>query len=106
MKDDHLYDKPPTIFQMITNFSRDVVEYVKHGRPNVSIEDYKERLNECNKCPHIKKDKMRCNLCGCLLEHKAKWKTAKCPDKPERWKLQIIDDEKQGDNNSISGDKV
>ena len=22
---------------------------------------------------------MRCGSCGCLLEHKAKWKTADCP---------------------------
>ena len=28
---------------------------------------------------------MRCNLCGCLLEHKAKWKTTTCPDNPQRW---------------------
>lgn len=34
---------------------------------------------------------MRCGLCGCLLEHKAKWKTTTCPDKPERWKPVFMD---------------
>ena len=30
-------------------------------------------------------------MCGCLLEHKAKWKTTTCPDKPERWKPVFMD---------------
>lgn len=46
---------------------------------------------------------MRCGLCGCLLEHKAKWKTTTCPDKPTRWKEQILDGERQeGDNTNAS----
>ena len=32
---------------------------------------------------------MRCGKCGCLLEHKAKWKTADCPD--NKWPKQNND---------------
>jgi len=41
---------------------------------------------------------MRCGLCGCLLEHKAKWKTTSCPD--SRWKTQILDGERQESDNT------
>lgn len=94
MNDDPLYEKTPTIFQMIKNFSKDVILYIKSGQQNVTVEDYKDRLNTCKQCPYLNEEKMRCKLCGCLLEHKAKWKTTTCPDNPKRWKPQIIDDKK------------
>ena len=84
-KESDLYLKPPSIFQMIKNFSKDIVEYIAKGAVNVSSEDYAERLDACKACPHLKQKYMRCGLCGCLIEHKAKWKTTKCPDSPERW---------------------
>ena len=96
-------EKPvtPSLFNMISSFARDLKEYVKQGAPNVTTEDYIERLEECNRCEHLIRDKMRCGLCGCLLEHKAKWKTTKCPDL--RWKTQILDGERQeGDNTNAS----
>ena len=33
---------------------------------------------------------MRCGKCGCLIEHKARWKTTNCPDSPSRWKPEIV----------------
>ena len=66
-------------------------------------------------CPHLKKEIDRCGICGCLVEHKAKWATSKCPDKEEAdgaycyWeggkkvKLQKNDD--KGDNPE-TGDEV
>ena len=58
------------------------------GAPNVSPEDYADRLDACKACPHLKEKFMRCGLCGCMIQHKAKWKTTTCPDKPERWAKQ------------------
>tara|TARA_R110000787_G_scaffold151627_4_gene265394 strand:- start:353 stop:679 length:327 start_codon:yes stop_codon:yes gene_type:complete len=78
----------PSIFKMIKSFSRDLAKYIKEGAPNVSPIDYAERLDACKACPNLKPSIMRCGLCGCLLEHKAKWTTAECPDKPSRWKTQ------------------
>lgn len=56
---------------------------------------------------------MRCGKCGCLIEHKAKWKTAICPDIPSRWKPQIIkkvdkqeDGKKQENNNTDTSNEV
>ena len=46
---------------------------------------------------------MRCTLCGCAVEHKAKWKTTTCPDKPTRWKPQLINGKRQENNNTDSG---
>lgn len=83
--------KPPSIFTMAKNFSKELAKYIKEGAPNVSNKVYLERLETCNKCPHLIKKSMRCGLCGCLLEHKAKWKTTTCPDKPERWKPVFMD---------------
>ena len=78
--------KMPSIFKMATNFAKDLGKYIKEGAPNVSHSQYTERLDACNKCPNLDKKSMRCTLCGCLIEHKAKWKTTECPDKPTRWK--------------------
>lgn len=90
-KESDLYQKPPSMFQMLRTFSKDVIKYVASGSPNVSAEDYADRLDACSTCPHLNKEVMRCGLCGCLVEHKAKWKTTACPDKPMRWKIQISD---------------
>jgi len=89
-KPDPSYDgikKPemPSIFKMAATFAKDLTKYIADGAPNVSHEQYVKRLETCNACPNLIKESMRCNLCGCLMEHKAKWRTAKCPAKPERW---------------------
>tara|TARA_R110000787_G_scaffold250180_2_gene355792 strand:- start:577 stop:903 length:327 start_codon:yes stop_codon:yes gene_type:complete len=95
-KESDLYQKPPSIFKMIKNFSRDIVEYIAKGAVNVSTEDYADRLDTCKACPHLKASYMRCGMCGCLVEHKAKWKTTTCPDSPERWaKQDTISNEKK-----------
>ena len=92
---------------MISSFARDLKEYVKQGAPNVTTEDYIQRLEECNNCKHIIRENMRCGLCGCLLEHKAKWKTTDCPDKPSKWKKQILNnDKRQENNNPNTGNKI
>lgn len=61
--------------------------------PNVSEQDYQDRLDTCFKCEHFLEKLNRCGKCGCLVEFKAKWKTTKCPDDPPRWKQQIVGEE-------------
>ena len=95
--------KTPNIFNMISSFARELKTYIAEGAPNVTTEDYVQRIEACDSCEHLIREKMRCGLCGCLLEHKAKWKTTTCPDKPTRWKEQILDGERQeGDNTNAS----
>ena len=74
-KDDN-YVKPPSFFQMAKSFTKDLAKYVKEGAPNVTPEDYEKRLDTCRSCEFLIEKSMRCGACGCLLEHKAKWKTA------------------------------
>lgn len=92
--------KTPNLFNMISSFARELKTYIAEGAPNVTTEDYVQRLEACDSCEHLIREKMRCGLCGCLLEHKAKWKTTTCPDKPTRWKEQILDGERQESNNT------
>ena len=80
--------KPPSVFKMMKSFSKDLANYVKAGAPNCSEKDYKERLLTCDACPHLLRNMMRCGKCGCLVEHKAKWKTTTCPD--NKWKAQDL----------------
>lgn len=81
------------IMQMLRNFKEDIVAFAKAGAPHVSPESYEKRLSTCADCPHIKD--IRCGMCGCIVEEKAKWATADCPD--NRW-----DDEGEGDNTETS----
>jgi hypothetical protein len=83
--------KPPTMFEMLRNFSSELSTYIKNGSPNVSEENYTNRLKACQSCEHLNKKLMRCKLCGCLIQHKAKWKTTTCPDKPQRWVKENIE---------------
>jgi|TARA_R110000787_G_scaffold69574_1_gene154718 hypothetical protein len=96
----------PSIFTMVKTFASEIKTYIANGSPNVSTEDYIERLGACNTCEHLKKPIMRCGLCGCLLEHKAKWKTTTCPDKPTRWKKQILDGVGQESNSANNSNKA
>ena len=82
--------KPPSIFKMMKTFTNDLVKYVKDGAPNVTPESYATRLDICNSCEHINKKSMRCMECGCLLEHKAKWRTTECPK--NKWPKEYTED--------------
>ena len=86
----HLDQKPPSIFQMLKSFTAEVTKYIANGVANVSPEDYADRLDTCMSCNHLMKNSMRCGLCGCVLQFKAKMKTSECPDKPSRWKKQDL----------------
>ena len=82
-KKNNLY---PSVFKMISNFTKEVGTYIANGSPNVSPEDYQKRLETCLACPSLKRNVMRCTTCGCEMEYKAKWKTADCPE--NKWKPQ------------------
>ena len=79
-----------SIYKMVKSFVKEAATYAKHGAPNVTPRDYQDRLKACYSCEHLKKTTERCGLCGCLVEHKAKWATSKCPDDPQRWKKQVV----------------
>ena len=82
--------KPPSMFQMLKSFSSELTTYIKNGAPNVSEENYINRLAECQACENLDRKLMRCKLCGCLIQHKAKWKTTTCPNKPPKWAKEDI----------------
>lgn len=73
----------PKLLKMLKTFKNELVEYAKHGAPNVSELEYKNRLKTCMSCPELK-DNYRCGICGCVVEQKAKWATTDCPD--NKWK--------------------
>lgn len=77
--------KYPSIWKMIASFTMALVDHVKAGGRVVSASEYAQRIRTCNACPHLIRESFRCGKCGCLLEHKAKWTSASCPDEPKRW---------------------
>lgn len=97
-------DKMPSTWSMVKSFTKELSRYIKEGAPNVSVEDYVQRVSACEACEHFKKDNARCGLCGCKIEYKAQWKTSNCPDIPPRWKPQVINHGKneEGDNTDFS----
>lgn len=82
--------KPPSLFKMMKTFTKELTTWIKEGAPNVTPESYATRLDICSGCEHINKKSMRCMACGCLLEHKAKWRTTDCPKK--KWPKEYTDD--------------
>jgi len=75
------------IFKLTLQFAVEAAKYIKKGQPNVTPDQYEERLKICNTCPEKKEGTHNdiCGICGCKIALKAKWATTKCPDKPERW---------------------
>ena len=75
------------VFKLSLQFAKEISEYIKKGAPNVTLDQYEERIKICSKCPHKKEGThfSTCGVCGCNLEIKAKWATSTCPDKPKRW---------------------
>jgi len=94
--------KKPSMLDMVKNFAKEVKNYAKEGAPNVSQGAYIDRLSACDACEHLKRQSMRCGLCGCLVEQKAKWATSDCPDK--RWPRQKVGS--QGKPVSLKGQQV
>jgi len=92
-ENNHLHYKAPSFFEMASNFTRAAGKHIANGMKAVTKEVYIDRLDACNRCPHLLKEKKRCGLCGCNLEHKAKWETSECPDKPSRWNIKNGSDE-------------
>ena len=78
--------KTPSIFKMMRSFTSELTNWIKEGAPNVTPESYATRLDICNGCEKLNKKSMRCMSCGCLLEHKAKWRTADCPE--SKWPVE------------------
>ena len=78
----NLYVKPPSLFKMLKTFTGETANFIK------------DRLDSCMKCEHLQKKHMKCGLCGCMLQFKARMKTTDCPDRPSRWKEQVLDDKR------------
>ena len=49
----------PNIFNMISSFARELKTYIAEGAPNVTTEDYVQRLEACDSCEHLIREKMR-----------------------------------------------
>lgn len=90
--EDH-YVKPPSFFQMVKTFTKELVTYIANGSPNVITEDYISRLETCESCDHFIMKSARCGKCGCLMEHKAKMKTSDCP--LGKWEKQFLTPEQE-----------
>ena len=69
------------ILDKVKQFTKELATYVAAGTPNVTPEQYEERLLTCNDCEHLNHIKSSCKLCGCHMPTKARWATADCPSK-------------------------
>ena len=90
-----------SFLQMVKNFAVEAKEYIKQGAPNVTEPQYASRVQTCDACVHLERSEMRCGLCRCNIEHKAKWQTSNCPD--NRWEKIIVGE--TGKKLNISGRK-
>ena len=58
----------PSTWQMVKSFTKELSNYISQGAPNVSVDDYVQRVEACESCEHYSKEKARCTLCGCLIQ--------------------------------------
>ena len=71
--------KGPGIVKLAGNFAKAVANHLKDGGRKVSQEELQERLEQCNNCQFLVKNRCRHMKCGCFITKKAKWRSEKCP---------------------------
>ena len=62
------------IASLISSATKQIVD----GNPQTTDEQYKARLEICQKCIFFKD--WKCEVCGCYLTLKARWATQDCPE--------------------------
>ena len=76
--------KEPGIIKKAANFAKAITKHAQDGFKDVSLEQYIERIEICNKCP-LQKDG-ECLACGCIISKKAWWRSEDCPK--DKWPKQ------------------
>lgn len=74
----------PGIIEMASNLGKEVVDttiaLAVSGQALVDEETRTKRFGECINCKDFVPQQSRCNICGCFMQIKVKFVTAKCPD--------------------------
>ena len=70
-------NKKMGMIKKVINFIKASKRHAEDGFKDVTIEEYRERLSICNKCPFQKDGE--CLECGCILVKKAWWRSEDCP---------------------------
>jgi len=68
--------QPPTLSQMISNFTGAMIRWAKSGLKTVDQIEYVRRISICSQCS----GGWRCPHCGCVIKAKAALATEKCPE--------------------------
>lgn len=72
-------DKPlPSLATQAGNLVSAVGQHAMSGFKETEKEILEKRMTECNNCEDMRSDG-RCAKCGCYMQIKAKWDSAKCP---------------------------
>ena len=77
---------PPPLTQQIASFGKALVAEagaIASGQEPVTHEEHHRRLSICVSCPYY--DLGRCLICGCNMDAKTQFRTAKCAATPPKW---------------------
>jgi len=77
---------PPPLTTQIANFGKALVAEagaIMHGQEPVTAKEQHARLSFCIPCDFY--DNGRCLLCGCNMESKTGFRSAKCAATPPKW---------------------
>ncbi len=71
----------PSLPKMAANFAKATVKFIKNGGKLVTVEQYKKRLEQCNKneCGFYNGSRCLHPSCGCFLSKKAWVASEDCP---------------------------
>ena len=71
-----------TALKQAKNASKAMLQVITGQALKIDETAYIERINRCKECDKLNKSSMRCNLCGCFVQVKAKYKGAsfECPE--------------------------
>lgn len=71
-----------TALKQAKNASKAMLEIATGHAFKVDESTYIDRINRCKECDKLNKSSMRCNVCGCFIQVKARYKGSnfECPE--------------------------
>ena len=76
--------RKPNLMIKAYNYLKASSKRLLGGIEDVDTTTYYDRVHTCSRCEYLDDEHYECNLCGCPVDIKAKWKTENSPK--GKWK--------------------
>lgn len=81
----------PNFYTQLESLVKAFAKSAIAGFPMANDEEKERRTKICSECPLMQPKDFKCGVCGCYLRYKISMATEKCPNNPDKWKIENND---------------